>query len=218
MDSARDNLLQPTCEWVFAFCFLGCQSMNLVKLIPNSSRTSPVALCFALFVLSVAAADNTPAGYLRGKPWTGSMGITETVEEIMARADSNSIVEIHEAHSTLPMLDKSLQANPLAPLVAQWPKGSAPPSPPVPRPFLPQIPSTSFQGTSLSESGFIPPDSMGAVGPTQVIVMSNGRIKVFSKAGASGPLNTSTDTFFNSVRASFSASDGHVRYDRLSGR
>src|SRR5207253_2035658 len=69
----------------------------------------------------------------------------------------------------------------------------------------------------LSESGFIPPDSMGAVGPTQYLLCVNGRIKVFDKFGVLGPLNTTTDNFFSSVTTD-RTSDPRVRYDRLSGR
>lgn len=105
--------------------------------------------------------------------------------------------------------------DPSSPAVSQWP--------PVERfsnlsePAIPQTVGTSFLGAAVSESGFIPPDSMGAVGPTQVLVIVNGRIKVFSKSGVLGALNVSTDNFFNSVRSA-STTDPHVRYDRLSGR
>ncbi len=59
---------------------------------------------------------------------------------------------------------------------------------------------------------------MGAVGPTQVLVYVNGRIKVFDKTGVLGALNVTTDTFFDTVRNGFGTTDPHVRYDRLSGR
>jgi len=58
---------------------------------------------------------------------------------------------------------------------------------------------------------------MGTVGPSQVLVIVNGRIKVFSKSGTLGPLNANTDVFFSSV-TSAGTSDPHVRYDRLSQR
>src|SRR5262249_5700614 len=65
--------------------------------------------------------------------------------------------------------------------------------------------------------GYIPPDSMGTVGPSQILVVVNGRIKVFDKSGNLGPLNTDRDSFFASVRSA-TTSDPHARYDRLSGR
>jgi hypothetical protein len=79
---------------------------------------------------------------------------------------------------------------------------------------------TNFVGTHASESGSLPPDSVGAVGPTQVMVLSNGRFKVFDKDGNPGGLNVSDSVFFASVRETpaTGVSDPHVRYDRLSGR
>src|SRR5207248_694645 len=65
--------------------------------------------------------------------------------------------------------------------------------------FQPQVVGTNFLGVQASESGFIPPDSMGAVGPDQILVVANGRIKVFDKVGNPGALNASTDVFFQSV-------------------
>src|SRR5439155_5799443 len=77
---------------------------------------------------------------------------------------------------------------------------------------------TSFLGAQSSESGFIPPDSMGAVGPSQIVVDVNGRIKVFDKQGNLGGLNVSDNTFWNSVRNGSAPTDPGVEYDRLSGR
>src|SRR5438132_6127930 len=102
--------------------------------------------------------------------------------------------------------------NALSPAVSAWPntasRSLALPS------ALPQTVGGSFLGAQLSESGFIPPDSMGAVGLTQFLVGINGRIKVFSKAGVLGGLNTTTNNFFASVRGTASTSDPRVRFDR----
>src|SRR5437870_13533716 len=62
--------------------------------------------------------------------------------------------------------------------------------------FAPQTIGTSFLGAKVSESGLIPPDSMGEVGPTQILICENGRIKVFDKNGVPGGLNETTDPFF----------------------
>jgi PKD repeat protein len=121
-------------------------------------------------------------------------------------------VESHSHRNSDPE-DPPLQDNPLAPLVAQWP----PPTGPVP--LLPQAVGVGFLGATLGDSGDIPPDSMGAVGPTQVIVIVNGVIRLFSKGGGTqSGLNTSTDSFFASVRGGSGTSDPHIRYDRLTGR
>jgi hypothetical protein len=77
---------------------------------------------------------------------------------------------------------------------------------------------TSFLGAQSSESGFIPPDSMGSVGPSQIVVCVNGRIKVFDKQGNLGTLNVDDSTFWASVAGGFEPTDPGVEYDRLSGR
>src|SRR5580765_2486859 len=40
-------------------------------------------------------------------------------------------------------------------------------------PSSPQVPSTSFTGATLADTAAFPPDSMGAVGPTQFVVFVN---------------------------------------------
>jgi PKD repeat protein len=169
-----------------------------------------------------------------GTPWQGSPGITETVEQIMARqalldaqdpppletdddggsTKKNPPKQTHNPHNP----DASPRKNPHSPDVSQWPPpaDSMPVTPP-PGPFSPQAVGVGFLGIQLSEAPFIPPDSMGAVGPSQVLVIANGRIKVFTKAGAQSGLNSTTDNFFASVRSA-GTSDPKACYDRLSGR
>ncbi|HZN04030.1 MAG TPA: hypothetical protein VFD06_10655, partial [Candidatus Polarisedimenticolia bacterium] len=72
--------------------------------------------------------------------------------------------------------------------------------------------------TALGESPFVPPDSMGDIGPTQILVHVNGRIRVFDRNGVIGPLNSNNNNFWEAVRNGFRLSDPNVRYDRLSGR
>lgn len=78
----------------------------------------------------------------------------------------------------------------------------------------------NIKAARLADVNLFPPDSMGAVGPTQFIMAINGRIKTFRKSdgGADGVLNTDTDIFFNSVRGGQFTSDPRIRYDRLSER
>ncbi|HEU0040106.1 MAG TPA: hypothetical protein VFR76_12615, partial [Verrucomicrobiae bacterium] len=167
-----------------------------------------------------AAADDTV-----GVPWTGPAGTTETVAQIMAREKKlppQANAAARQARRRLlpphrkPAEDDGGEAE--GPIAVFVPPGqNNRPANPQGGPFLPQTVGTGFLGAQLSESGFIPPDSMGAVGPSQFLVCVNGRIKVFDKSGNLGPLNTTTDNFFNSVRSE-GTSDPHVRYDRLSGR
>src|SRR5262249_34446406 len=78
--------------------------------------------------------------------------------------------------------------------------------------------STSFLGAQSSESGFIPPDSMGSVSPTQVLVDVNGRIKAFDKQGNLGALNVTDSVFWSSVSNGADVTAPGVEYARLSGR
>jgi hypothetical protein len=83
------------------------------------------------------------------------------------------------------------------------------------------IGSTNVLGAELGiDSGFVPPDSMGAAGPTQFLLGVNGRIRTFNKSGsADGILDTTLNNFFGSVGGNSSGTtDPRVRYDRVSGR
>ena len=77
---------------------------------------------------------------------------------------------------------------------------------------------TSFLGAESSESGFIPPDSMGAVGPNQVLVFVNGRVKSFDKDGNPGTLDVDDSAFWAPLSNGSEPTDPGVEYDRLTGR
>src|SRR3954468_307445 len=87
--------------------------------------------------------------------------------------------------------------------------------------------SFNFAGPTLNDAPAYPPDTMGDVGPTQYVVMVNGRVRSYSKAtgAADGVLNADTDVFWQSVMTpqtgtvtSNFTSDPRIRYDRLSQR
>jgi len=200
-----------------------------------SARTSPAATSTPRFRLSFPAVGvlgaiavvlgTLPASAQEGsqEPWVGEKGITETVAQIMERArlagdfEPRTKVEFGEE----PHVRRDhLPQNPASPAVSFWPPAEAPDFSPVlpPDGNLPQSVGQSFLTTQFSESNFVPPDTVGAVGPTQVLVCSNGRIKVFSKTGVLGGLNAGTNSFFASVLNGSSSSDPQVKYDRLSGR
>ncbi|HKP47406.1 MAG TPA: hypothetical protein VJT50_12475, partial [Pyrinomonadaceae bacterium] len=94
-------------------------------------------------------------------------------------------------------------------------------------PSAPQTIGTQFDGaTGPTETGAFPPDTMGAVGPTQFVVFLNGRLRTFNKTTgvADGVINADSDVFFASVITPPGAgevaftSDPQVRFDRLSNR
>lgn len=78
----------------------------------------------------------------------------------------------------------------------------------------------SFLAVQLSETGgLIEANLSGDVGPSQVLVATDGKIKVFDKAGNLGGLNLTPSAFFASVLPSGGgAYSPRVRYDRLSER
>ncbi len=161
-------------------------------------------------------------GERTGIPWTGEMAVSETTGQIMAREkrSGQSLTQRSETRFEGVESDRShLPQNPASPAVSQWPPKD--PSLPEGEPLSPQIPSTSFTGATLADTGnAFPPDTMGAIGPTQFLVGVRGRLRTFNKTTglADGVLNTTTDTFFNSVRNGQSTIYPRVRYDRLSGR
>ncbi len=60
---------------------------------------------------------------------------------------------------------------------------------------------TNFTGAGINQSeGFIPPDTQGAAGPTQLVETINNSVSIFSKTGALLS-QTSLDSFFNTALA-----------------
>jgi len=166
--------------------------------------------------------QEAPEGYTQGIPWTGAPGITETVAEIMERERlapkvARGLIQVAKPESSEWRKRQRLGKNPAAPATSRWPILDR--AVPAPELYNPQTVGTSFDGAVLfTDTFFIPPDSMGDVGPTQILVIINGRIRVFNKAGVVGGLNVTTNTFFSSVSNGQGTSDPHVRYDRLSQR
>lgn len=86
--------------------------------------------------------------------------------------------------------------------------------PPPTSPNVTLRPGVDFLGGDFNNSGFAPPDTMGAVGPDQYVTIINGLIKVYDKTGSSTVINMSTDTFFSSVLPSGQfTSDPRVVFD-----
>ena len=74
----------------------------------------------------------------------------------------------------------------------------------------------NFLGAQYSESGFVPPNADGAVGPQQYLLVASGIVKTFSKATGTldGVVNTSLDNFFASILpAGTYVGDVRVFYD-----
>jgi hypothetical protein len=151
----------------------------------------------------------------------------------MQKEHARQLIPGPEKHKTIPFRThpgrKDNPQNPDSPESSEWPHS------PVPFRiqssissldlFTPQTLSTiNFTGATLADTDAFPPDSMGAVGPTQYIVAVNGRIRSFDKTTGlvDGVLNVDTDVFFSSVMTpplnNNFTTDPRIRYDRLSGR
>jgi hypothetical protein len=191
-----------------------------------SRRRTPTIALVSLLLLA-AAAEPMPAAAREevrqgssaqvGVPWRGEPGITETVGQIMARDRRVARTRPQKVVEEPPPLRPALESVP------------SPASPdPAPAGFrdsaaaVPPTPGVSFLAMTLGEALAIPPDTMGSVGPNQILVHTNGRVRLFDKTGAPAPagtpLNVSANAFWTSVRDGFPVSDPHVEYDRLSGR
>jgi hypothetical protein len=55
----------------------------------------------------------------------------------------------------------------------------------------------NFTGSTFSASGFIPPDTMGAVGPDHIVELINGRYAVYDKNGVSQQSSSLNDFWTN---------------------
>ncbi len=165
-----------------------------------------------------------------GVIWVGEPGVTEMVIDLREREARAPTVPLPlQVRKPFLRPPPHKRQNPSSPSVSRWSaaerrtddSGRVPDISGGLSPLLPQTVGTNFKAISLlspSESTFVPPDTMGDVGPTQILAMSNGRIKVFDKTGVVGGLNVTDLTFFASVRNGAGVTDPQVRYDRLSGR
>jgi Quinohemoprotein amine dehydrogenase, alpha subunit domain III len=155
-----------------------------------------------------------------GSPIAGGPSRTESVAGIMHAqliADRSEQAPVHPRAEEEGDFRESLPENPSSPAVSQLPGDAASRSATL---STPQTLGTNFTGAALSDTpGFVPPDTMGAVGPTQYVATVNGRFRSFGKANglADGALNVDPNVFFGSVRSD-NTSDPRIRYDRLTGR
>ena len=193
------------------------------------SLRAALLLLFTGMVLQTAAQETT------GTPVTGAMPVTLTVAALEKQATSivrNNVVKIREELST--KRNRRPQQSPNAMFTASYPKGSSP----VIAQQNTQAIHSNFAALHTYETPQVvvtPPDCMGDVGPTQICVASNNRLKWYSKPTVcDAPLTTSVSSgalalsgaafsvyledFFLSVSNGESVTDPHVQYDRLSQR
>ncbi len=167
-------------------------------------------------VPTATVTPDTPANV-----WVGQPGRGRTVAEIMKTPASDRPREVAAVAKANRPMRAFLSSNPEAAVVtlAQSPAGDTLFRAPAPR--VAQTPvAPNADVVSLADTGEIPPDTMGDVGPTQYLVGVNGRVRTISKTTglADGVLDTTLDAFFEPVRDSLPTTFPRVRYDRRSGR
>ncbi len=193
-------------------------------------RKQQLLILFSLFFLS-----NSLQAQIKGFTTIGEKGITVSVKDIIDQSKIDDAkprkLVVQKEHE----LKRKPQQNPEALMISRWPEISEPQTLQTEAINATQTIHSNFLGVTLSEGSAIPPDSQGDVGPSQICVISNGRVKFYPKntvcaaaqttttgpsttALASPTVNVSLNTFFNSVRNAIGTSDPHVRYDRFTQR
>lgn len=190
-----------------------------------SARISFESRRFRLLALlwTLAGSVSQAVADVVGEPWTGEAGVTESVATLNARSEQKAREgppgeRIHRRHrrglAQNPQPSQSL-VTASTPLVQSLTS------------LAPQTVGTNFLGPTLADTSSFPPDSMGAVGPSQFIVAVNGRYRSYNKTTgvADGNLNVDPDVFWASVMTppttgstATYTTDPRIRYDRLSGR
>lgn len=79
---------------------------------------------------------------------------------------------------------------------------------------------TNFTGPTFSEARFVPPDTMGGVGPDHIAVLINGYFEVFDRVGVSQMSKSLNDFFIDAgvTPAGAFAFDPRILYDKFSER
>src|SRR5690349_13775835 len=165
-------------------------------------------------------------GQVPGKRLPAERGIKEQTSDIMERqATAPPRRERPERELEGPERDR-LPQNPNAPATSRWPIPGEGDKALGVEGLKIHTTGLAFDGPTLTDTGAFPPDTMGAVGPTQFIAFENGRIRSYTKAGvADGVINADPDVFFASVMTPVAGavlfnftSDPQVRYDRFTAR
>ncbi|MCE9557789.1 MAG: hypothetical protein K8R88_02445 [Armatimonadetes bacterium] len=178
----------------------------------------PMLAVLALFSVAAFAGAQTEIGHekpIKGMLTYGAKPIVETLGQIAARqaklkpgAEMQFIAADNDFESMPPL------PNGNGGLGGGSYPGSA-------DPFNQEGPNfatgISFPGPGQGNSGFIPPDTMGGVSPTQIFIPVNGWFAIYNKSGVQS-FAASANTFFASVRNASNVSDPRVWFDKISQR
>jgi hypothetical protein len=97
-----------------------------------------------ILIIITSLNSNAQLGEMVGIPWTGTMGISETVSQIMARNVLDNNIQCKKAELEKDWPDRThLAQNPLAPAVSRYPYNTNAPTAPIAE--SPQTIGTSLQ-------------------------------------------------------------------------
>ncbi len=176
-------------------------------------RIGPPAVAGVDGPVGVTALD-TPA-----QPWLGAPGLVRTTAEIMAEAARTPRRALDLAaprfRKVAPDRTNLLQnpdalPDPVAPAADREPEPRAAQS----------VAAPTVDVATVADTGALPPDTQGDIGPTQFLAGLNGRIRTVNKqTGArDGVLDVDSGIFFSAVTNGAGTSDPRVRYDRRTRR
>ncbi|MAG92890.1 MAG: hypothetical protein CMJ48_03985, partial [Planctomycetaceae bacterium] len=79
---------------------------------------------------------------------------------------------------------------------------------------------TNFVGSTIADSGFIPPDTMGGVGPDHIVEMINGVYAIYDKTTGAQISTSSLDAFWTTAMGAATAGtfDPRIVFDAATGR
>ena len=186
-----------------------------------------IAIALALNLMTVIAGPSVLASAVGGRSATGSQvlatnqlgqtgqsqtvqGVTVTLQQLRGRPEPAKGNPREASQLRTGGISANPNLSPTASPAAQVSSGQN----------LPQTLVDEIVGPQITDTpGFVPPDTMGAVGPTQFLFSVNGRFRGFNKnLPHTQILNLAQSAFWGSTADSAGVSDGHVRYDRASQR
>lgn len=182
-----------------------------------------VAIIIAMPVFYSNSFAQTPPGYTEGVSWKGEPGISTTIQQIvekeawmkangLLKKQKNRRVENNEK-----ALLKQKLMNPESPEIATYGSQQLQSKTSASTDFDITLAFDALKSSDITQ-GWAPPDPMIAVGPKQVVLVVNGRIRVFDKTNGALQYDVDADVFFNDVRDGSNVVDPRVVYDPLSQR
>ncbi len=193
----------------------------------NSHLLRSVVLTGLIFFSSASFAQTASSPEMTKENFEFKTGVKVSMAELMVR---QRLLKVHRAkikfHKDETDYRKNLPQNPDSPAIASS-AGNAGPfdlgifaAKPAGRiePLFATV-GTNFEGGNSTQGPTVtPPDTMGEVGPANVVVPLNNQVRIYNRSGALISA-VDTDVFFGpAVTPGQFTSDPRVRFDRLTNR